>query len=212
LDSAVDHLRQRLQNALRLATHPTREAWPAFALEAWPGAGARSWTAVLAFAALDSLGRSFDRAGPERGAVRRFDAHEWREPLAHAFAAAGAEGDERWRWPARIRASFSHAAPARGGSAPLLLVAEWLDDPDVAWALGAHEHEGVRYVVKELYERLLGWMALSALLVAGASSAIDEAAVKRIATALVRHAEAAAQAGYRVDDLLALVTARARRR
>src|SRR5262249_33871723 len=66
--------------------------------------------------------------------------------------------------------------------------------------------------LEELYERLLAWMAFPALLDAGASSAVDEAAVKRISTALARHAEAAAQAGYRVDDLLALVTARARRR
>jgi len=210
--AALEGFRRRLESALRLASHPMREAWPEAALEALPRAGAPSWTAVLAFAALDSVGRWSDPARPERAAARRFDELEWREPLAHAFAESGAEDDERWRWAARVRAAFAHAAPNRGASAPLYPLAEWLDDPDVAWALGAHEHDGVRYVVQELYERLLGWMAVRALLDAGPASTVDDASVKGIATALTRHVEAAGQAGYRIDDLLALVTTRARRR
>jgi hypothetical protein len=167
---------------------------------------------VLALAALESLGRLDDVAQPARAAARRFDELEWREPLAHVFAETGAGGEEAWIWAARVRATFSHPGSSVGGGAAASPLAAWLDDPDVAWALGAHEHDGRRYVVKEPTERLLWWAALPALLDACATSVRDDAAIERIAAAVTRRAEALAKSGYRVDDLVAPVAEPSRRR
>src|SRR5262245_57554573 len=93
-EMAVEGFRRRLESAFRLPLHPISEVWPKSAREALPACGAAPATALLASASLECLGRLADAEYPERGAVRRFDELEWREPLAHAFSEAGVAGDE----------------------------------------------------------------------------------------------------------------------
>ncbi|HLW53376.1 MAG TPA: alpha-amylase family glycosyl hydrolase [Candidatus Angelobacter sp.] len=114
------------------------------------------WGTVLVWCAVEAIGRLQDAKDP-KAASGCFDALRLRGALADAFAALGFEGEERWRAAARVRASFEHAVHA---NAPYT----WTHDPDVAWVIGAHQHEGVSYLAAEDFERLLWWMALRGLL------------------------------------------------
>jgi hypothetical protein len=72
----------------------------------------------------------------------------------------------------------------------------------VAWAVGVHEHEGVRYLVKEPYERLLWSLALPALLDAAASDGRPDAErVRAVQREIVARLAAAESAGWRVESL-----------
>jgi len=61
------------------------------------------WGPVLAWCALQLLADFIDKERPERTALDLFDRLRLREPLAHALAALGFEGEEAWRVAARIK-------------------------------------------------------------------------------------------------------------
>ena len=72
----------------------------------------------------------------------------------------------------------------------------WIHDPDVAWVIGVHQHEGAHYLVKEHFEKLLWWMAFRKLLETEELEQLHE--VEREIKARM---ETVAQAGYRVEAL-----------
>jgi hypothetical protein len=124
----------------------------------------------------------------------------------HEPAPAHNASDEQWRAAARIRAAFygnvfstESESSASTRSVPLY---RWLHDPDVAWLIGVNEHEGVRYVVKEQFERLLWWMALPRLLDLAASPTPDKEAILLLERRLYGRMKAAAESGYRLEALL----------
>ncbi len=82
----------------------------------------------------------------------------------------------------------------------------WLHDPDVAWLIGVHRYQDEQYFVKEPFERFLWWMTLPALVrMAGEpDSKISGEAVNSLERQLERFLQAAAEAGYRVEALLAM--------
>jgi hypothetical protein len=209
---ALDGFRRSVAAALRVPGLERRfsEPWPPDARAVLPSAAGGDapltpWIAVLAFAAVEGLGRAADPGDPAAASVRLFDALRVREPLAEGFETAGAPGDERWRAAARVRAAFAHAAWApesRSADARRGPYLDWLGDPDVAWLLDVHEHEGVRYFRREHYERLQWWLTLSRLLVLAESGQPERARVATLEKAVrarVAHAQAA---GYRVEALL----------
>jgi hypothetical protein len=105
-----------------------------------------------------------------------------------------------------VRAAFAHAgwapgeklAPGRAG-APY----SWLHDPDVAWVIGVHDYEGVRYFSKELFERLLWWMALRELLAVAAQEEPGPGRIRALEKELASRLRAAADASYQVEGLFA---------
>ena len=102
-----------------------------------------------------------------------------------------------------IRASFAHAALApttEAVTAPVRLT--WLHDAEVAWLIGVHEHEGVRYLVRESLERLLWWMSLRSLLDLASQETPDAAKVKALESGLRARVRMAEDAGYDVQVLL----------
>jgi len=168
------------------------------------------WGTILAWCALESLGRTCNPNDPEHAATDLFDALRLREQLAEDFSRLGFSGEDRWRAAARIRCSFAHRAWApqpEPASAPFAAPLSWVHDPDVAWLIGVHEYQGVRYFIKEQYEELLWWMALPRLLqIAGkptvAVKAVGEPAVREVENALESRMRSALEAGYRVESLL----------
>jgi len=210
---------RRIEAALRLPglERSSPAPWPAEARAVLPGDGrkadasgsapsasAATWGPVLAWAALEALGRLQDPEDSDRAAVAVFDTFRLREPMAAAFERLGLAGDERWRAAARVRAAFAHAAWAPGAeavpgrtSAPFA----WIQDPDVAWTIGVHDHDGARYFSKEAFERLQWWLALRALLSLAAAARPDPGAVRAIEAQVAARARAAAAAGYRVESL-----------
>jgi hypothetical protein len=141
--------------------------------------------------------------------------------MAEAFRQLGWHDEKRWQAAARVRASFAHAyaddgprlaaasaaavpavrkptLPAAGG--PI----SWLHDPDVAWLIGVHRYQDAQYFGKEPFERFLWWMTLPALLRIAGDSTTAQPAVNSLERQLERFLRAAAEAGYRVEALLAM--------
>ncbi len=211
--AAAGVLRRRLEAALRLPALEARFStpWPDEACAVLPTAGgAREhatgiWGTLLAWCALEALGRACDPADPDRAAVRLFESLRLREPMADAFAVLGLEGEPRWRAAARVRAAFAHAAWAPGAAQLAARPAAayvWLDDPDVAWLIGKHEHQGAHYFRKEPFERMVWWMALRALLAIAATPRPDLEAARTLERSLTERLRAAEAAGWRVEAFL----------
>ena len=206
-------LRRRIEAALRLPALETRFStpWPDEACAVLPTAGSTRehatgiWGTLLAWCALEALGRACDPADPDRAAVRLFESLRLREPMADAFAVLGIEGEQRWRAAARVRAAFAHAVWAPGAAPPPARPAAaylWLDDPDVAWLIDKHEHQGAHYFRKEPFERMVWWMALRALLAIAAAPRPDPEAARTLERSLTERLRAAEAAGWRVEAFL----------
>lgn len=162
------------------------------------------WSVFVAWAALEGLGHCCDKEDPDVASAQILDAMRLREVMAESFSAAGMTGDERWRAAARVRAAFAHApwAPSTDAEGRSTALFSWLHDPDVAWLIGVHEWEGIRYFNKEDFERFLWWMSLRALLKIAAAPKPNPAAVETLKNELESRMKAAADAGYRVEALL----------
>jgi hypothetical protein len=202
----------RLHAALKLDTvyKAAGTPWP-LAVHGMPAQDGRkpadgtksSWVAVLGWCALEAIGEigeigaMRDPANPDAAAAELFDALRLRGPVAAAFAAQGLTGDEEWRAAARLRAAFAYSSRNTAAG-------RWVHDPDVAWAVGVHEHEGVSYLVKEHLERLLWWMALRDLLDVAGATQFEPDRLKWIEEAIKERVNAAERAGYRVETLEAM--------
>jgi hypothetical protein len=162
-----------------------------------------------------------DAAQPERIALDLFDRLRLREPFGHAFTALGFKGEEAWRAAARIKVLLltdagagkpqEKAATTEAKTSPATSQPEhdqvalapilWLD-PDVRWLCGVHEGEGHFYLVRELYEELLWWLLMPALLRLAGEAAPSRAVVEELSKTVGTALSSAAAAGYRIDTLL----------
>ena len=78
----------------------------------------------------------------------------------------------------------------------------WVHDPEVAWLIGANEHQGVRYFNRELFDRLIWWMALRPLLEAADEAAPNMTTLQGIRSDVESRCQAALDAGYRIELLM----------
>ena len=83
---------------------------------------------------------------------------------------------------------------------PHLSQQEW-QDGDIRWLTGTHDSGGVHYFNRESHEELLWWIQVPALVAATPSE--QRAAAQQASAAVNRAAQAAKDAGYRLDRLLA---------
>ena len=194
--------RERLESALRLPAlyRRTRDGWPAEAHVVLPiGEGSRPaniavWSAVVAWCAVEAMGRLRDSSKPKIAASQLFEALRLREPLAAALARPHPVTEEHWRTVARLRASFAHPPSA---AAPY----SWVHDPDVAWVVGVHEHEGVSYLVREQFAYLLWWMALGDLLDLARDFRSNEEEMNKVKREISERLNIIERAGYRTEAL-----------
>jgi glycosidase len=214
LEKCVSMFERRIESALRLplAEQQFISAWPAEAAEVIPSQAAKAkhavyvWSSVVAWAALEATGSFCGSENPDVASARIFDVMRLREIIAELFAKAGSPDDEHWRAAARIHASFAHTAwapaaetaPAARSGAAL----SWLHDPSLAWLIGVHEWEGVRYFNKENFEHLLWWMSLRALLAIASSPSPDPVHIAQLEREIKYRIQTAADGGYRVEVLL----------
>lgn len=161
------------------------------------------WGGVLAWAMLEAIGFAQDPESRCTGAVAVFDALRLRQAIAEALMKLGLEGEDRWRAAARIRASVAHPAwcpAAKEPSSQQAPALSWEHDPDVAWLLAVHEHEGTRYFNKESFEQLIWWSTLGALV--GLTEADETEALMKIEAEIRDRFRTAAEGGYQVEALL----------
>jgi hypothetical protein len=216
LQAAGDQFAKHLRLAVRI---PDLEGyfskpWPDEARAVLPtrttllDGGIAIWSTILGWCALEALGRLQKSAAPDAVAAALFDRLRLRQPAAEVFAAAGLKGEERWRTAARLRASFAYSSLLAGTDLPPDGAAgapfSWLRDPDLAWLVGVHEHEGVRYLVKEPFEKLLWWMTLRTLFAILEKPSVDPEGIAGLERRLRAHVRAVADRGYRVEALFEL--------
>ena len=207
---AVDDFRHRLVNALRLPLQPLRETLAGRRAQALP-TKLVSWTALLAYAALKSLGSS-GRSQSIR-AQRDSAASTSSSGVSRSRTSsprAGAAGNVALGLGG-ARGRVHHATPA-GRGCPAVPLREWLDDPDVAWALGVQRGTTACAIWS-------GTLRAPAGLDGPARSARRRRRVarRRRDRGIAQDRRGArerrrARAGYRIDDLLALTTEPGRRR
>jgi glycosidase len=219
LDTVLAHFRSRLEAVLRVPEFEGKfdERWPEEARQVLPSANSPAedapaiWATVLAFCAVEALGHLNRPDDPDHASGYLFDSLRLRNPLAQSLALLGLPDDRNWRAAARIRTAFAHAPWAPGAEVSRRQMTtrfSWLHDPDVAWLIGVHEYEGVRYFNKEQAERLLWWMSLRSLLDLAAKPEPDRESVRRIEHEIQQRARAAADAGYQVEALFAMAEQR----
>lgn len=200
--AVLDELAIRIETALKLPAIAKRTAgsWPDEAREVLPLGDSPHhrpvliWSSVLAWEVIHAIGRHRDQAPPERAGVQLFDTLRLRQPLAELLNAAGAAGEEQWRGAARVRALLAHSSHPQATYG-------WIQDPDVAWLMGVHQHEGVTYVVKEHFERVLWWMALPALIESAAGREPDQEELEAIRDQVMERIQSVEHGGYRVEKM-----------
>lgn len=165
------------------------------------------WGTILMWCALDALGRLCNPNDSEHAAADLFDRLHLREQIGEDLGRLGLAGEDRWRAAARIRIAFAHrewAPRPQPDSSSFAAPLSWVHDPDVAWIMGVHEYQGVRYFVKEPFEELLWWMSLRWLLEIAAEETVEVKAVRELEETIESRIKVAEEAGYRVESLLKL--------
>jgi hypothetical protein len=160
------------------------------------------WATIIAWAALRSIGDLLDPADPDKAGAKLFDALRLRTPIANALEKNGHEGESRWRAAARVRVVLADQSWLPGAKRPAGAPFSWLHDPDVSWLIDVHDHEGIRYFNKELFECLLWWMALPALVRIAGRDPVDQTAVRQLDAQIRSRIDAAKNSGYQVSALL----------
>jgi len=210
--AALASFRLHLVAALRLPSVEAqfKSTWSAEAAKVLPTASVPTdatplWSTIIAWSAVEALGHCCDPEDPDVISSQIFDALRLREVMAESFSAAGSAGDDRWRAAARVRAAFAHApwSPSvEASKARSSAVFSWLHDPDVAWLIGVHEWEGVRYFNRESFEQLLWWMSLRALLTIANETKPSATKIATLEKEVQTRLKAASDASYRVEALL----------
>jgi hypothetical protein len=184
------------------------QRWSAHACGVLPSDGGElneaRWATIIAWAAVHALGELLNPVNAEQSGAELFDALRLRNPLGEAFSQFGLEGEERWRAAARVRAVLANEAWLPGAKPSGRSPYSWLHDPDVAWLINVHEYQGVRYFNKEMYECLLWWMALPALVRIAQSPASNTKALRELELQIQSRIDAAEAAGYQVMALFEL--------
>ncbi len=142
------------------------------------------WALIVAWIMLGSLPCLGKRTAT-------FDALRLRIALAEVFSSFGMEGENAWRAAAKLRVLLLQA----DGLGPH---AFW-SDGDVRWLSGVNEAGGVTYVKKELFEELVEWLRLPALLEIAEHDSDALEAVVEIEAAVEHEREAVTAASYKLD-------------
>ncbi|MBV8206562.1 MAG: alpha-amylase [Acidobacteria bacterium] len=188
--------------------------WPEAARGVLPAgpAGALSgiapWAMVVAWAAAEAActalpelpGADLTSGDRDRGRPQeKFDRLRLRHAIALALESCGLAGEERWRAAAMVRAALArHSASPIAGDDLLA----WVRDPEIAWLLGLHEYEGVRYMVRERFEVFIWWLHLPSLLSLAGDAGRNGKEIRALERHIAARFASAEQASYRLDSLL----------
>jgi glycosidase len=151
----------------------------------------RAWAPIVAWIVL----RSIPAVGIR---TSLFDELQLRAALAETFSSMGIETEKTWRLAAQVRVLLLlEDLP----SAPLSSEIFW-QDPDVRWLSGINVSAGITYFNKELFEELLCWIQLPALLACAESSLTALEPLRTIESNVAKALSAASASGYRLEQFL----------
>jgi hypothetical protein len=162
--------------------------------------------ALLGWVVLSRLGELAPRADVAATSLAWYDELRLAPVVAAGFRTAGVEESAAWGVADLIRVLLALPRPSsmrgRGRQRDLRLIEGWLVRDAVRAAMGVNTWGGVEWLDRDRFTNLLRWAVRLDALETGREP--DEALVERLAGA-------AESAGYRVDALLAWLSAPARR-
>jgi hypothetical protein len=156
----------------------------------WP---ARRWAPLLAWIVCQQFG------SPAQ-AISVFDEAHLRTVFADTFSALGLEGELAWRAAAQVRILLRLALEPSVAEA--IRSAEFWHEGDARWLAGYNVSAGTEYFNKEQFEELICWLQLPDLMEAAEGQTARSGQINRVTAQLKELAEAAHDAGYRVQLFL----------
>ncbi len=154
-----------------------------------------TWPPVLAWVVL--------RALPAAGIrIPVFDNLQLRAALGDIFSSMGMEDEQAWRMAARIRILLWQADTPSA----TIETKEFWSDGDVRWLAGVNESKGKAWFNKELFEEMLTWIQLPALMEIALQNAGESKAIADLEKAISLVCHAATEAGYNLDAYLKLLS------
>ncbi|MBV8675291.1 MAG: alpha-amylase [Acidobacteriaceae bacterium] len=153
-----------------------------------------TWPPVLAWVALRSLPADAMR-------LEIFDKLQLRAALADIFSSMGLEDEQTWRMAARIRTLLWLAEKPSAS----IDTREFWADPDVRWLAGVNESSNKTYFNKELFEEMLCWVQIPALMEIANRPGGESQAISDLEEAISAACHAATRAGYDLDLYLKLL-------
>ncbi|MEO6912292.1 MAG: alpha-amylase, partial [Edaphobacter sp.] len=130
-----------------------------------------------------------------------FDKLQLRSALADIFSSIGLEHEQTWRVAARIRLLLWQA----DNPSASIETEEFWSNPDVRWLTSVNESSGKTYFNKELFEELLSWLQLTALLEIAQQDSGESRSISEVEAVVSRACRAAEQAGYNLEAYLGLL-------
>ena len=110
----------------------------------------------------------------------------------------GLEDEQTWRLAARIRLLLWLA----DNPSASIETKEFWSDPDVRWLTSVNESNGKTYFNKELFEELLSWLQLPALLEIARQYPAESRSMSKVEAVVSRACRAAEEAAYSVEVYL----------
>jgi hypothetical protein len=156
--------------------------------------------AMLAWLALGRFGALAEGSDTVATSRAWYDELRLPAPLAAGLREAGLDEGTAWAVADLVRVLLALPRPSglRGPArtADSRLIDQWLAREPVRTAIGLNTWQGVEYIDRDAFERMLGWAVRLDAIDAGASRGAEPDLVARLSTA-------AAAADYRVDRLRA---------
>ncbi len=201
--SLTSRLAESLASLSVFALPPTSgKPWPASFARVLPLAETQAeeashsiWAPVLAWTVLRLLETSTRPAG------EFFDALQLRAAHAEIFSSLGLDGDRAWRAAACVRVLLFHPDTSQS-LVSLFGTRSFWNDLDIRWLAGVNEYEGKTFLNRELFERLVAWMALPSFLDQPAQT--RGAVLPETPSLPELILGAALENGYELDKLIAL--------
>jgi hypothetical protein len=130
-----------------------------------------------------------------------FDKLQLRSALADIFSSMGLPDEQTWRLAARIRLLLWQA----DNPSASFETKEFWSNPEVRWLTNVNESNGRTYFNKELFEELLSWLQLPALLEIARQGSEEWLSVSEVELVVSRACRAAGDARYNVEAYLSLL-------
>ncbi len=156
----------------------------------------QTWAPVLAWLVFQTL-------PPRFVPFEVFEELNLRWALAETFSSVGLEGEAAWKAAAQVSVLLKFAGERPSGK--VSRTKEFWEDSDVRWLAGVNNADGIEYMNQELFEELLCWFELPALLEITTSDPLNLDDVVRVTSSVTDLAVLLQGAGFEYQKFFELL-------